>query len=870
MSMFFFRFSALILIAACLPLASPVHAQGGQRMLFSAGSGDWGSVGWINRADPADTRPPGGDDTVVVQAGHEITFGEVAERRAALEILVYGHLHLPEPQAGTGGAILWTRWISVRGGGWLQIEGPHRLVFEGDDQSYLQVLQGGRLDLIGRMVEPLGRVGLVREETPTTLRLVDAADRWVAGALVGQRLKFLEGRARLWSFTILENSSREILLDLESRGAPEGIEPFEGRVDAKDRRMIRAAPGLLDVDPRGYRDRLVAGRWVRRVDRPQEGLYYVLGAHDGEPGQEDVLVLWPPIAEPVERAAFAFTWGVEAGDPFAITDPVTLSVPSAHRLPENSAGDRRYGVFAGEGARIAVERAVVDYGSLDLRDIANAPAGEPPAGESILLRDTEVAHSDVGCCVLLRRVDRVAVEGLHVRDIHPANDVVERGGRWPSNAQRGHGICYYGDRGVVRDNLLTNLNDDMIYISQGRDFEIEGNVAINTEIFNGNSGEVFTFFEIGGPVRLRGNVGLGGGAVFLVEGRQPGDQVLVEDNVFVQDASDAIIWDRGGAEQGQMHVINNALLSGRLWPVLLAGGAQPARYEGNFMFDVTLWKVREASENVILGSGRGELILDSGSMTSNIIASPGLPPGLALIRQREPGDALVMWRNTVDAGAGAAVSFAEGQARGELRDNIFLGQEVFGGSLARQRGDAPPLVSHNLADRARWAAPGSWLLAHVDSTNTTEAVGWADRRRYLIPEASDLLKGDHPRGFDRAGLPRPQDLPLGLGGLPRRRASAASPEETVEEPVIPEPEQEPVIPDPERVPVIPDLEQEPVTPEPNEDPPVGVSVRRPLTSGGCAISAAPPRLPSILWALGCLAACRLGPGRRRPRRAAPA
>lgn len=413
---------------------------------------------------------PDGDDAVFVMANHEVTFARVDAAPSAATVDVYGALRLPEAQDQRGAARLWTRRVLVRGGGRLEVLGPHTILLEGGEGSQVGVQRGGELTLKGSVAVPQGAVSAVLREGAAALVLEDKGRRWTPGALVGKVLKVLSGRGRLWSFAVVANTEDTVTLLPGSLGSPPGPQSFVA-APGDDPRALVVEGALLDMSARPYKDGLLRGMWLRRGDG--EGLRYITGVLEGEGEAPDQVLVWPPV-EGGEAARWTTSYGIEAGDAYTIYDPVQITIPEGRRLPARPADPWGILLYLSERTRSEVAHVSLSYGFVQIERL---DLTQPESALSMSF--VEVAHADAGCSFLARDVRGLSLRQLHLRDVHPDSDTVAYGGRWRADQQRGHGLCVYGREVEVRDNLVTNMNDDMLYFSQVGEAVIEGNVAIN-------------------------------------------------------------------------------------------------------------------------------------------------------------------------------------------------------------------------------------------------------------------------------------------------------------------------------------------------------------------------------------------------------
>jgi hypothetical protein len=355
------------------------------------------------------------------------------------------------------------------------------------------------------------------------------------------------------------------------------------------------------------------------------------------------------------------------------------------------------------------------------------------------------------------------VVGNHIRDVSPDSDLIEFGGRYTPTQQRGHGICLYGQGHLVADNLLTNLNDDMIYIGASFDVEIRGNVALGSGVYHGNSYENITVFQVGGDVTITGNVAGGAQLALLLQDREPNSRVFVEDNLFLQDHGRTVVADRSGAGAGPAVFENNVFVGAYGEAVALEALGAPAVYRGNYFLDVTVRDARHLEGSVLIASGRFSqpLVVDPGVLRSNLISAPQQEAGRALVLLSEAAGEALIHSNAFDPGAGASVRHSSSSSA-EYWENLTTGP-LFGlGSRA-----TPALVvKNNVSTAALWVDRGVPIRVSKEDGNWFAQVSWRDRES-LLPEC-----GVGGAGYEVAGLARSGGLPLRPSGpLAVRQAS---------------------------------------------------------------------------------------------------
>ena len=601
-----------------------------------------------------------------------------------------------------GGALIVTDAVTLRVPGVLSAEGGSSLVLQGPQLGTLSSLTA------------------VLREDETTMMVEDSSQRWEAGALVGAWVILRGGRARTWRFQVLANTATTLSVRLPYPNVSSeilGVDP-------------------VDVDTIDVSDEFIQGRRGQILARHAEvggrSPSFILGAQDVDGGL-DRLVLWP--AAPAGARVVTTTYGLAAGDRYTLHRAVRLVAGLVYAADDASVSLRR---IALEGGFIQVERT-----------------------DGFELMDSDLSGADPGCFVLGREVSNTRIVGNHIHDVSPDSDLVEFGGRWTADQQRGHGICLYGQGHLVQDNLLTNLNDDMIYVGPSSDVVIRGNVALATGVYHGNSFECITARQADGLV-VEGNIAGGGQLALLLDDRGAGT-TTIRSNLLLQDAPRAaVLADRSGPGAGVATLSNNVIVGSATGPVTAQARHAPAVYQGNYFQGVTLVDAAEVRGNLFRGSGRSPqpLLKDPSWVVSNLFVAPWLPAQNALVLVGAGSVDVVVDGNSFNPGAGAAIRHdPPASAVSVYRDNLSLGPLFGEGS----RADPEALIEGNaVAGPASLAQGGSRLHPSADTNDVLE-VRWADRG-YLVAECA-------PRafGFDHAGVAAPAEVPLRPAGAFRQR-----------------------------------------------------------------------------------------------------
>lgn len=795
----------------------------GQDTFYSTGSGDWSDPSrWTTRGQRADEDGfPDADDEVVIQAGHQVTFSAHATAPNASVLHLYGELRLQ----GDTGARLWTQRILVRPGGLLEAQGPHTLTLAGGVDSLLVVYAQGRLRLQGRQVVEQSQLTAVLRETENALVLEDSLQRWEPGALRGHVLKLLSGRGRLWSFEVVTNTEHTLTLRPGSRGAPPGPRLFVGEADPQRPWLMSVPADTMDTQARPYADRLLRGQWLVRPGVPGATPRYILGALEGEPGQPDQLWVWPPLPEALRQVRWSTSYGLAAGDQYTLYQPAQITIPEARQLPARPQGPTNAQLILNEGSHSVLRHLSLGYTFVTLRGL------DVTQGDSSLELDfVDIHHADASCIFTGQGVRGLLLEQLHIRDVHPDNDLEEFGGRWTPDKQRGHGLCLYGSQLVVRDNLISNVNDDMFYFSQAGELLIEGNIAINAGIFHGNSFENFTLFKTQGEAVLRGNLAMGAQAALLLEERDPGSTVLVEDNLLLQENPGTIYRDRGPQGHGPAVLRNNLMMGGAQSAALLSLEGHDNTLEDNLILGASLHGPALARRNVALASlgGQQALVLDPGELDSNL-----------LVRQDGLGGPVIAWRgqreepsrvthNTLVGGQGLEIAGAGVARRPQVSvdHNLIQGGLLTGAARDANPGAVNLEVAHNHFSGPRFGRV-SWQAPFVESSNQRLSWRWVDEEHFLLDpsDPAALALDGLPVGYQRAGLLDPGALPVALPQLWSQRDP--------QDPSLEQPQGQP-------------QEQLPSEPDPGE-----LLEPRAYRAQGCACSlpGATPPTPGAWWLL---------------------
>ncbi len=762
-------------------LSSQVAQAQDSTTFYSKASGAWDDPSvWTTRGDETDRDGlPDEDDQVYVMAAHTITPRPNTNPKA-YAVDIYGTLRFPVVEAGAQGVRFDLYRFAVRGGGKLEVPGPHEIILTGGEQSQIGSRVGGELELRGAVKVSESTVTRVVEETLRGLVLQDQGQNWRPGELVGQTLKLLSGRSRLWSFTIIANTEDTVTLEPGSLGSPELKADLGFTVDRVDRRVLRAPSSLLDWSTRPYKDRLWRGHWLKWLDaQGQTKLGYVTGATDGGGTQEDVLVVWPPVGQVDSQARWSSTDGLEPGGSYTIFDPVVISIPEANRLPARPSGEWGILLYLSRQTRSVLEHVSLGYGFLQMEGL---DATEPDT--SLSLNHMDIYHADPGCFVIARDVKGLDLRGMHLRDVHPDSDLLEYGGRWMVTQQRGHGLCVYGSDMVIEDNLVTNVNDDMLYFSQISEARIVNNIALNSGIFHGNTFENITLFGVLGDLELRGNIAMGAASQLLVEERVPGALVEIEDNILSQELPRGVFNDRGPVEASTLLLRNNVLFGGAFGAAKAVVQGYPSILEGNMLVRVSLDGAPEATHNVFLDlSGDSTpLVREPGVLEDNLLVKPSLPLGAALVNRRDPSALTTDSRirhNTFATGQGAAIHFTTASlnpGRSALvEDNLTQGTFMSVDSRERNPGNVNLVFRNNYATQSLLEGEG-WITSFMDPESTVRPVVWNDREQYTLSPGSWAATASQlggPVGYSEVGLVAPERLPVPLDGLAVRRSSVS-------------------------------------------------------------------------------------------------
>ena len=82
----------------------------------------------------------------------------------------------------------------------------------------------------------------------------------------------------MWSFTVIDNTTNTITVNLNSRGAAAVGDRFQATVSPNDPRALQVRAHIVAPDPRGHRGHLMTGRWLVNDDGD---VHLIVAAHDG-------------------------------------------------------------------------------------------------------------------------------------------------------------------------------------------------------------------------------------------------------------------------------------------------------------------------------------------------------------------------------------------------------------------------------------------------------------------------------------------------------------------------------------------------------------------------------------------------------------
>mgnify|MGYP002632927082 CR=1 FL=1 len=567
---------------------------------------------------------------------------------------------------------------------------------------------GSRVLFHGPELVPVGQVGAVVSETEDSLTV--RAPEWAGLDLVGATVHIRGGRARTWRFTVDGQDADTLTLALpypNGRGEVMGVTSDDGA-------SLEMPAGFID-GPGAQ----VQGRWV---DVGAAAPSLVLGAHD-RPDGNDRIVLWPP---PVGATSVRMTYGLAGGDRYSAYRPVRLLTSLVH---------------ASDGAQVSLRRVAIESGFIQT---------ERTVGFELI--DSDLHGADPGCFVLGRDVTDARIVGNFIHDVSPDSDLVEFGGRWRPEQQRGHGICLYGAGHLVADNLLTNLNDDMIYIGASTDVVIRDNIALGSGIYHGNSFECITAFQVDGELLIEGNIAGGAQLALLFEDRASGSRAQIRSNLFLQDDGRAVLADRSGDGAGMAVFENNVFVGAAERAVYVQAAGAPALYRANYFHDTTVRDAAQLLGNLHVSTGRVEqpMLRDPGVVESSLFLSPSQRARHATVLVGAGTRGVELRGNSFDPGLGAVVRHepASGVPVSYV-GNLSLGPLIGFGSAA----DPSAQITDNVVVQGAslWEA-GSLFTPEVVGNRVVD-VQWAERS-HLVPACAPGA------GFDRAGIERPAATPL--------------------------------------------------------------------------------------------------------------
>jgi hypothetical protein len=622
--------------------------------------------------------------------------------------------------------------VFVRRGGSLRATSPVLL----DVPGAIVAQDGSILSLHGPAVVDLDTLAGVRSEDETTLT-VEPSEAW-AGELSGAQVVMRGGRGRTWRFAVAGYNRGVATLTLPY---PNRAADVAG-VDVRD-------PGTLDLVGDFVRTRRdqVQGRWAHVGGSTPSR---ILGVQDIEGA--DRVVLWPPA--PAGATRVQTTYAVQAGDRYSVHRPVRLVTGL---------------VYAADGARVSLRRVQLEGGFVQFERTT-----------AFELVDSDLFGANPGCFVLGRDVTSTRIIGNHIHDVSPDSDLLEHGGQWRPDQQRGHGICLYGADHLVADNLLTNLNDDMIYIGASTDVTIRDNVTLGSGVYHGNSFECITAFQVGGHLEVSGNVAGGSQLALLFEDRAPGSTASVHGNLLLQDDGRAVLADRSGKEAGLAVFRNNVFVGAAPRAVYVQAAGAPALYEGNYFHDLTVRDALHLRGNLLVSTGRVEqpLLRDPHLVESNLFLSPTQRARHATVLLGDVSVDVELRGNSFDPGLGAVVRHEPGAgARVRYLDNLSVGPLIGFAS----RGDEDVVIAGNVVvEGAVLWEEGSALQPRADGNRAAE-VAWQERS-HLLPAC------DPAAGYARAGVASASEVPLASSGVFAERVLTATSgcEEDEDAGVIPE------------------------------------------------------------------------------------
>lgn len=426
---------------------------------------------------------PDADDSLTINRGHQIEYLGHATSAIVHDMLIEagGEFSITSPQPQT----FWTTGkILVRGR--FVINGPHELLFDGDESylSGIHVVEGGELSISGvevlhESVSGFSYLGDDRGEITLSLPSLES------GALVGKRLKMLDGLAINNVYAILENSESSIKIDVrpnDSRATLDFSQTIEPIAIRRDR--IEVERSLVEEVALPFRPSYAGGyvgNWLRF--RVTGNVYLIIGVR--LQGNKGIIYLEREVeGADLRNSAFQITSGISEGDSFVVYDPVELTIPETNRadglghsmlVVDKSSAELKYAKFSYFGSHIGDRRRT---------------GGWKRSTGGLAFIDT--THLEIDFCEFYQTAaaTQILIEGASdlvltrnvVANAHPAINPT-------GELEVGHGWVFQHVDGLVfNQNIVMNMNDDLVYASRDvSDFEFTSNKLFNTPVFNGNS-----------------------------------------------------------------------------------------------------------------------------------------------------------------------------------------------------------------------------------------------------------------------------------------------------------------------------------------------------------------------------------------------
>ena len=418
---------------------------------------------------------PDANDSLLIQSGHEIRYvGSAASPLIHdMEIAEGAKLIIDDasPQQ------FWmTGRLLIRGS--LIVEGPHRLVFDGNEEylSGIKAMSGSELYLHGHNLGE-GQISQFRMHGDGTATITMEAPDSFPDSLAGTHLKLMDGKAANEVFEVIEHSGDELVIGLrESINSPIRPEAFFNDKIRIEKSLLSGAifPNRFSMSP------LFAGMWVKIL--ATGSMYMIMGVRIE--GSSALLLLDRALEAGDRIGEIKIAQGIAEGDSYILYDPLVATVPEQNRgdgigqsmlVAEESIIDIQFARFEYFGSHIGKrhrfggwKRSTAGLAFLQTR--------------SAIIRFSEFYKSAAATNVLFENGTDIEISRNYMSDAHPAIN--------PTGAQEvGHGwVLQNVDRLNFEENIVRNMDDDLIYVGRNStNLTFINNKLINTPIIRGNS-----------------------------------------------------------------------------------------------------------------------------------------------------------------------------------------------------------------------------------------------------------------------------------------------------------------------------------------------------------------------------------------------